>query len=182
MERVAAGDEAALATLYDRYARVVFAFGLRIVGDRGLAEEVLQEVFFRAWRRADAYQAGRGEPITWLLSLTHNLAIDEVRKRRRRPQKAEGPAPELLLDGVADAGPTVEEEAWRGALRGELAGALATLPPAQREAVSLAYFGGLTQREIAESVGAPLGTIKTRLRLGLDKLRVELEGATAGAA
>jgi len=177
MARIAAGDAAALAALYDRYARVVFAFAQRIVRDRGLAEELLQEVFFRAWRRADAYQAGRGELITWLLSLTHNLAIDELRKRRRRPQKAEGTEPALLLDGVATPGPTVEETAWLGALRGELAAALATLPPAQRDAIALAYYGGLTQREIAEALGAPLGTIKTRLRLGLDKLRVELEGA-----
>ena len=184
MARVAAGDAAALGLLYDRHAAVVHAYARRLMGEREAAEDLLQEVFFRAWRRADAYHPERGELVTWLLSMTHNLAIDEVRKRRRRPQKADGATPELVLAGVADNGPAVEDEVWRGALRGSITDALRGLPPAQRDAVALAYFGGLTQREIAHALGAPLGTIKTRLRLGLDKLRAELEQLeqTAGAA
>ena len=182
IRRVAAGDAAALAALYDRHAAVVFAFARRILRDREAAEDLLQEVFFRTWQRADAYRPERGEFVTWLLSMTHNLAIDAVRKRRRRPQKADGETPELVLAGVADDGPAVEEEAWSNALRGTLVEALGLLPPAQRDAIALAYFGGFTQREIAAALGAPLGTIKTRLRLGLDKLQAELEDAAAGAA
>ena len=182
IDRIADGEAAALAVLYDRHAAVVFAFARRILRDREAAEDLLQEVFFRTWQRAGAYRPERGQFVTWLLSMTHNLAIDEVRKRRRRPQKTDGAAPELLLDGVADGGPPVEDEVWQGALRGTLVEALGGLPPAQRDAIALAYFGGLTQREIAATMGAPLGTIKTRLRLGLDKLRAELGEATAGAA
>jgi len=182
MRQVEAGSTDALTTLYDRYSRVVFSFAHRIVGDQAAAEEILQEVFFRVWRRANAYSSDRGEVITWLLSMTHNLAIDDIRKRGRRPQKAEGTTPELVLANVATGGPTVEDEVWRGALRGELTEALETLPSAQRDAILLTYFGGMTQREAARVLGAPLGTIKTRLRLGLNKMRAELDASHAGAA
>ena len=176
--RAAEGDARALEVLYDRYSRVVFSFALRIVGDRELAEEILQEVFFRAWQQGAAFRATRGTFVTWLLSITHNLAIDEVRKRRRRPQKADSEEPETVLAAVADtsAGSDVEDEVWLGALRQTITGALDQLPPAQREAIELAYYQGLTQREIAEQLGEPLGTIKTRIRLGLQKLREALAG------
>ena len=170
------GDARALEVLYDRYSRVVYSFALRIVGDQQLAEEILQEVFFRAWQQGTAFRATRGTFITWLLSITHNMAIDEVRKRRRRPQKAESAEPELVLAGVADTGIGVEDEVWQGSLRETMAAALGQLPDAQRQAIELAYFRGLTQREIAESLGEPLGTIKTRMRLGVQKLRDYLEG------
>ena len=176
--RAAEGDARALEVLYDRYSRVVFSFALRIVGDRELAEELLQEVFFRAWQQGSAFRASRGTFVTWLLSITHNMAIDEVRKRRRRPQKADSEEPETILAAVADtsAGSDVEDEVWLGALRQTIVGALDQLPPAQREAIELAYYQGLTQREIAEQLGEPLGTIKTRMRLGIQKLRDQLEG------
>lgn len=174
--RAAEGDARALEVLYDRYSRVVFSFGLRIVGDPQLAEELLQEVFFRAWQQGGSFRSSKGSFITWLLSITHNMAIDEVRKRRRRPQKADSEDPELMLASVPDTGLNVEDEVWLGALRETINGAMATLPPAQREAIELAYFRGLTQREIAEQLGEPLGTIKTRMRLGMQKLRDQLEG------
>ena len=174
--RAAEGDARALEVLYDRYARVVYSFALRIVGDQQVAEELLQEVFFRAWQQGGTFRANRGTFITWLLSITHNMAIDEVRKRRRRPQKSENDDPEAALAGVADTGQDVEEEVWLGTLRETIEAALATLPPAQREAIELAYFRGLTQREIAAQLGEPLGTIKTRMRLGMQKLRDQLEG------
>jgi len=174
--RAAARDARALEVLYERYARVVFSFAVRIVGDQQLAEEILQEVFFRVWQQAAVFQSGRGTFVTWVLSITHNLAIDEVRKRGRRPQKADSAEPELILAGVADTAPTVEDEVWQGRLRETIAGALAGLPPAQREAIELAYFRGLTQREIAETLGEPLGTIKTRMRLGVQKLRDSFAG------
>jgi len=174
--RAAGGDARALEVLYDRYAGVVFSFALRIVTERQLAEEILQEAFFRAWQQGGSFSAGRGSFITWLLSITHNLAIDEIRRRRRRPQKADSEEPEQILDSVADtgAGADVEGEVWLGALRDTIGRALADLPPAQREALEMAYFRGMTQREIAETLGEPLGTIKTRMRLGLQKLREAL--------
>ena len=174
--RAADGDARALEVLYDRYSRVVFSFGLRIVGDPQLAEELLQEVFFRAWQQGGSFRSNKGSFITWLLSITHNMAIDEVRKRRRRPQKADSEDPESVLAAVPDSGPDVEDEVWLGALRDTIEGAMASLPPAQRQAIEMAYFRGLTQREIAEQLGEPLGTIKTRMRLGMQKLRDQLEG------
>ena len=174
--RAADGDARALEVLYDRYSGVVFSFALRLVMDRPLAEELLQEVFFRAWQQGGNYSAQRGTFVTWLLSITHNMAIDEIRKRKRRPQKADSEEPEQVLAGVADtgAGSDVEEEVWLGSLRDTVATALQTLPPAQREAIEMAYYQGLTQREIADALGEPLGTIKTRMRLGLQKLREAL--------
>ena len=145
------------------------------MGDPALAEELLQEVFFRAWQQGAAFRASRGSFATWLLSVTHNLAIDELRKRRRRPQAAAGEAPEAVLAAVAGPGPDVADEVWLRTLRGRVANALATLPAAQREAIELAYFQGLTQREIAATLGEPLGTVKTRLRLGMQKLKDALQ-------
>ena len=177
--RAADGDARALEILYDRYSRVVFSFALRIVGDRQVAEEVLQEVFFRAWQQGAAYRAAKGTFVTWLLSITHNMAIDEVRRRRRRPLKADSEEPETILAAVADtsAGSDVEDEVWLGSLRETIAAAMDQLPPAQREPIELAYFRGLTQSEIAETLGEPLGTIKTRMRLGMQKLRDALGGS-----
>jgi RNA polymerase sigma-70 factor (ECF subfamily) len=171
--RAAQGDARALEVLYDRYSGVVFSFALRIVADRQLAEEILQEAFFRAWQQGGNFSAGRGSFITWLLSITHNLSIDEIRKRRRRPQKADSEEPEQVLASVPDtgSGADVEDEVWLGALRETIGEALATLPPAQRQAIEMAYFRGMTQREISEALNEPLGTIKTRMRLGLQKLK-----------
>jgi RNA polymerase sigma-70 factor (ECF subfamily) len=172
--RVAARDPNALEVLYDRYNRVVYSFALRIVGDPQVAEELLQEVFFRAWQQGKAFSEARGAFVTWLLSITHNMAIDEVRKRRRRPQKADSEEPETVLAGVADSSQDVEGEVWLSSLRTTIEAAMTQLPPAQRDAIELAYFQGLTQREISERLGEPLGTIKTRMRLGIQKLREQL--------
>jgi len=169
--RAAQGEARALEVLYERYSGVVFSFALRIVADRPLAEEILQEAFFRAWQQGRNFSTGRGTFITWLLSITHNLSIDEIRRRRRRPQKADSEEPEQVLAAVPDTSVGVEDEVWLGALRETIGEALAGLPPAQREAIEMAYFRGMTQREIAEALGEPLGTIKTRMRLGLQKLK-----------
>lgn len=174
ISRVAERDPKALEVLYDRYNRVVYSFALRIVGDPQIAEELLQEVFFRAWQQGRAFRESRGAFVTWLLSITHNMAIDEVRKRRRRPQKADSEEPETVLAGVPDASQDVEGEVWLSSLRMTIEAAMAQLPPAQRDAIELAYFQGLTQREISERLGEPLGTIKTRMRLGIQKLREQL--------
>jgi RNA polymerase sigma-70 factor (ECF subfamily) len=174
IELVANGEARALEVLYDRYSRVVYSFALRIVGDPQLAEEILQEVFFRVWQQGSGFQSNRGSLITWLLSITHNLAIDEVRKRNRRPQKADSEDPELVLGGMADESTDIEQEVWLSGVRTAIVEALDRVPKEQRVVIELAYFRGLTQREIAETLGQPLGTVKTRMRLGLQKLREQL--------
>lgn len=171
---VSEGDARALEVLYDRYSRVIHSFSLRIVGDPQVAEEVLQEVFFRAWRQGSKFQSTRGSLITWLLSITHNLAIDEVRKRNRRPQRIDTAEPELLLAMLQDESQDVEQEVWISTLRDSIKKALLDLPAAQRKVIEMAYFEGLTQREIAEQLEEPLGTVKTRMRLGILKLRERL--------
>ncbi|CAN5548247.1 sigma-70 family RNA polymerase sigma factor [soil metagenome] len=175
VHRVSLGDTAALEALYNRYARVVYSFAMRIVSDPMLAEEVLQEVFVRTWRQADRFQRSRGNFGSWLLSITHNLAIDEIRKRQRRPQKSDSVDVSDALFGLVDEATNVEEAAQAGALRVRVKTALLVLPDAQREAIELAFFNGMSQREISAHLDTPLGTIKTRMRLGLKKLRQELE-------
>lgn len=172
--RLAVGDSTALDALYSRYAGVVFALILRIVADRQVAEEVLQEVFLRVWQRAGTYQGARGRVMSWLLGIAHNLAIDEVRRRRRRPQSV-GERERAAADSELDLRPSPDadphEEAWAGLRRARVEAALRTLPPPQRAVLVLAYFDGYTQSEIAARLGEPLGTVKTRMRLGLRKLR-----------
>ena len=175
VHRVSLGDTAALEALYNRYARVVYSFAMRIVADPMLAEEILQEVFVRTWRQADRFQRSRGNFGSWLLSITHNLSIDEIRKRQRRPQKSDAVDVSDALFGLVDDATNVEEAAQASALRLRIKTALLTLPDAQREAIELAFFGGMSQREISTHLDIPLGTIKTRMRLGLNKLRLELE-------
>ena len=171
VDRVAIGTADALDVLYERYSRVVFSFGFRILGDRAGAEELLQEVFLRTWRQAGNFSQSKGTFVTWLLSITHNMAIDEIRKRNRRPKRANSEDPMLMLANMRDTDIPVDERAVLSSVRGEIATALEKLPVAQRTAIEMAYFQGLTQREIAEQVGEPLGTIKTRMRLGMRKLR-----------
>lgn len=175
------GDSRALEVLYDRYARVVFSFALRIVGDRLLAEEVLQEAFTRCWRQSGRFELAKGNLASWLLSITHNLAIDEVRKRQRRPQRADMVDITDVLRGQEDTTVDVEEAAEASELREQIQRAMATLPDAQRQVIELAYFGGLTQREVAALLNEPLGTVKTRMRLGMQKLK-ELLTAQEGAS
>src|SRR3954470_7780552 len=124
ISRVSEGDPKALEVLYERYNRVVYSFALRIIGDPQIAEELLQEVFFRAWQQGKAFRETRGAFVTWLLSITHNMAIDEVRKRRRRPQKADSEEPETVLAGVPDSSQDVEAEVWLSSLRTTIEAAL----------------------------------------------------------
>ena len=177
--RLATGDTTALDPLYDRYAGLVFALVLRILGDRQAAEDLLQEVFVRAWQRAGTYQQTRGRVTTWLLGIAHNLAIDEVRRQRRRPQgvaeREADDADEPLLS-LPSTDPDVADQAWERLRRARISAALGQLPAAQRAIIELAYFEGYTQSEIAVRLGEPLGTVKTRTRLGLRKLRDMLQG------
>ena len=171
--RLAAGDEAALEALYDRHAYVVRAVVLRVVGDRAVADELLQEAFLRVWQHAGAYDGAVGGVRPWLLGVAHNLALNELRRRRRRPQEEpaddeHGTGTPLTL--LPDPGPEPDEAAWAAARRARLRQALAQLPETQRWVVAL-YAEGHSQSEIAVRLGQPLGTVKTRMRRGLLLLR-----------
>ncbi len=164
-------DERALETLYDRYGDYVYSVCLRMVGDVQLAEDLSQEVFLRLWRRPDLYDTSRGKFVTWLLSVARNRAIDERRSRGRR-FRHESP-PSESTEEVLEAVPASESRdvAIVSEERVVVQKALAILPPEQKLAIQLAYFGGYTQQEIADGLRQPLGTVKTRIRLGLQKLR-----------
>ncbi len=161
---VGRGDHDALGELYDRYGRVAYSLALRIVRDRNLAEDVVQEGFLTAWRTASGFRPERAKTSTWLLTLVHRRAVDLVRREERRRADP--------LDAVAPpTGEATDEEAWLRAQRQVVQEALRKLPPAEREAIELAYYGGFTQSELAERLGQPLGTIKSRMFAGMRRLR-----------
>jgi RNA polymerase sigma-70 factor (ECF subfamily) len=177
-------DERALEALYNRYGDYVYSVCLRMVGDVQLAEDLTQEVFLRLWRRPDLYDVARGRFVTWLLSVARNRGIDERRSRGRR-FRHESP-PSLATEEMLATAHTDDEKdvAVLSEERVIIERALASLPAEQRLAIQLAYFGGYTQQEIALGLHQPLGTVKTRIRLGLQKLRFVLidqqrDGATA---
>jgi RNA polymerase sigma factor (sigma-70 family) len=157
-------DENALGELYDRYGRVAYGLALRIVRDRALAEDAVQEAFLAVWRSSGAFLAEQGKPSTWILTLVHRRAVDIVRREERRRA-------DPLDDFVPPTGEATDEEAWLRAQRQVVQEALRKLPPEQRESIELAYYGGFTQSELAEKLGLPLGTIKSRMFAGLKRLR-----------
>ncbi len=174
---VTAGQLDALQELYDRYRVMAYSIALRITADAALAEDVVQDAFLGVWRNASRYVEGRGSVKTWVLSIVHHRAVDAVRRRRpttELPEREEVPPPAFQL-------PDVWQEVSAGLDRTAIAAAMSTLPDVQREAIELAYWGGLTQQEIAARTGAPLGTVKSRVRLGLLALRRALSGE-AGAS
>ena len=160
-------DEAALAQLYDRYGRVAYGLALRLVRDQALAEDAVQEAFLTVWRRAGSFRPERAKPSTWILTLVHRRAVDVVRREERRRAQP-------LLEGQEEpderALPADEEIALTDRRR-LVQEALRQLPDEQREALELAYYGGLTQSELAERLSVPLGTIKSRMFTGLRRLR-----------
>jgi RNA polymerase sigma-70 factor (ECF subfamily) len=165
--RTADGDDAALAALYDATSALVHGLALRILGDRGAAEEVTIDVYLQVWRQADRWDPARGRPMAWLLTIARTRAID-----RRRMRSAVPPAPAAVVS--TDDGP---EGASMLAQRGRIVrSALVRLSPDQRRAVELAYFGGLSHAEIARSLAEPLGTVKTRIRTAMTRLRGLLAG------
>jgi RNA polymerase sigma-70 factor (ECF subfamily) len=166
--RMAAGDGEAFGRFYDRYAPLVYPLILRIVRHPQDAADVLQEVFWEAWRSAGDYDPGRGSPEAWMVTRARTRAIDRVRADRRRHETFVAPVDESVSAASGEPGGDV---ATRAADRAVVQGALAGLPEAQRQVVELAYYGGLTQTEIAEQLKQPLGTVKTRLRTGLERLR-----------
>lgn len=171
MRAVAADNSQAVELLYERHSKAVFSFAYRMLSDRDHAEELMQEVFLRAWRRSNRYAETRGTLISWLLSITHNMAIDEIRKTQRRPQKAQSKEPELLMSSLQSAEEPVEQQAIVTTNRDVIRSVLAEIPENQRVVLELGYFRGLTQREISEKLDVPLGTIKTRMRLAIKKLQ-----------
>lgn len=162
-------QEAALGILYDRYVRLVYAVALRITGDRQTAEEVVQDVFQSVWQTAAGFQAGAGAFSSWLLGITRHRAIDVTRSKRERARVREQTLDNVFTAHAKDAQP--EREVLQLVVREAVREALRTLPENQRQPIELAYYGGLTRVEIATRLGEPLGTVKTRLRLGLSKLR-----------
>lgn len=156
------GDEAGIAQLYDRYSGVVYSVALRVLGDTGAAEDILQEVFMQLWRNPDVFDASRGSLAGWLAVIARNRAIDSLRKRR-----PEAEITEVVVSVEPDLVRGVE---WSRTIA-KIRGALGSMPPPQRSALEMSFFEGLTHSEIAEKTGEPLGTIKTRIRAGLLVLR-----------
>jgi RNA polymerase sigma-70 factor (ECF subfamily) len=181
LARMADGDERALGALYDRWAAVVYSLVVRIVGDRDEAEDVVEDVFWQLWRQAPRYEESRGAVSTWVFTVARSRALDRRRALRRRCEESAfeatsdsvgEPAAAPAVAEVAGAGPAADAE--RAERREIVAAALHELPTEQREAVELAYFAGLSQTEIAARTGQPLGTVKTRTRLAMQKLRDRL--------
>jgi RNA polymerase sigma-70 factor (ECF subfamily) len=172
------GDVSALEALYDRYKRVAYSLAYRIVGERGGAEDVLQEAFLSVWRQAGSYKRERGSVRTWLMSVVHHRSIDRL--RASAAGAANVPLEELPESPAEE--PAVWQQVWAD-MRGDLVrNALEDLPGEQRKSIELAYFSGYTHAQIAELMGVPLGTVKGRLRLGLLKLKAYLEGQKIGEA
>ncbi|MCS6840822.1 MAG: sigma-70 family RNA polymerase sigma factor [Roseiflexus sp.] len=167
---IAEGDSKALEVLYDRYSSVVYRMALRMLKNHELAEEVVQEVFWRVWRRSASFDGERGRVAQWLFGIAHNLCIDELRRMRARPTQIYEDVDHPVIQQLADEQTDVPETAWALEQQRVIRDALDHLPEAQRQAVELAYFGGLSHQEIANKLNRPLGTIKTRVRLGLQKL------------
>jgi RNA polymerase sigma-70 factor, ECF subfamily len=162
---VARSDEQALAELYDRFGRVAYGLALRILRDESLAEDAVQDAFLTAWRTADAFMPERAKASTWLLTLVHRRAVDVVRREERRRAEPIEVAGDPAGEGAVD------EAVWLRYQRERVQSALRRLPDQQREALELAYYGGFTQSELAERLGQPLGTIKSRMFSGLAQLR-----------
>jgi len=159
-------DELALAELYDRYGRVAYGLALRIVRDQALAEDAVQEAFLTVWRSAGSFRSDKAKPSTWILTLVHRRAVDVVRREeRRRAAPLEG------TEEPDERGLAADEEIELSDRRRLVQAALQQLPDEQREALELAYYGGLTQSELAERLSVPLGTIKSRMFTGLRRLR-----------
>lgn len=163
MQRLAAGDENAVRTLYGRFARPVFGVGFRLLGSREAAEELTQDVFLAAWRKAGRFDPARGRLSTWLMAIAHNTAVDRLRRAGGRVPTSMGGLEELAQQGESDEEALLEREEARRILE--------CLTTRERSLIELAYFRGWTAREIAEAGGIPLGTVKTRLRAVLIKLR-----------
>lgn len=164
--RVAKGDERAFLSLYDRYSPRVYALTLRVLGDTMLAEEVTQDTFLKLWSRARQFNPQKGALLPWLLTIAHRTALDRLRLENRRPPASNSEEPDQAWSTLADETTQDGEARWRS-----LYFAVQSLPEEQRQVIDLAYYKGMSQSEIAEVLGWPLGTVKTRVRAAMQALR-----------
>jgi RNA polymerase sigma-70 factor, ECF subfamily len=164
---IRSGDQSAMAALYDRYSSIVYSVALRVLGDTGAAEDVLQEVFIQLWRNPGLFDSSRGSLGAWLAVIARNRAIDALRKRRPESD---------IEDTVISVETDLASEADRARAAEKVRSVLGSMPASQRAALEMAYFEGLTHTEIAAKTGEPLGTIKTRIRAGLTTLRKAFQG------
>lgn len=172
---IAAGDNDAMSMLYDSTSRLIYGLVLRIVTDQGVAEEVLLDVYMQAWRKAAEYDEKRGGPLAWMTTMARSRAIDRLRSGKQRQRREES----LERAGNHSSTTDVEADAFASEMRDRVRAALDLLSPAQREVIELAYYCGMSHSEIAAQLNQPLGTIKTRTRLGMIKLRETLKGVQA---
>lgn len=176
VRRMAGGDRAALGEMFDRHGSAVLGFLVRLVGRREEAEELMQEVFLQAWRSAGTYRPDGASPRNWLFLLARSRGIDRLRSRRSRSQREEAAGLSAYPGGVAAEAPVGLERLQAEERRRRVRAALGSLPEEQRLAIDLAFFSGLTHRQVAERLDAPLGTVKSRILLGMRKLRQHLAG------
>ena len=177
LARMAMGEEAALGALYDRWSPLVSSLVMHVLRDVSEVEEVVEETFWQAWRQATRYEEARGAVSTWLTTIARSRALDRLRARRRRQEDPWSGLSEHDRDATVDRSPATGDPAAlaeQSERRRIVVAALEALPAEQREVIELAYFGGLSQSEIAEKTGQPLGTVKTRVRLAMEKLREPL--------
>lgn len=178
VDALARQDLNALETLYDRYGKVAFSLAYRIVGDRGAAEDVVQDAFLSVWRQAKSYKRERGSLKTWLMAIVHNRSIDKLRAHAAAGQTV---PIEEVSENFGEV-PSVWEQVWSDTRGGVVRRALERLPVEQKKSIELAYFSGYSQSEIAELMDVPLGTVKGRMRIGLQKLKALLEGPELGVS
>lgn len=171
---IARNEETALASFYDRYGRMVFSLALRILEDASLAEEVTQDVFLNLWNKAETYQPEQGKVITWVGSMARHRAIDMLRRQRVRPEGHRTDWDDESAEPLED-DPRLEEHIMLDQQREHVRRAVGMLPGEQQQVLALAYYSGLSHQDIALELGQPLGTVKTRLRLAMQKLRLMLQ-------
>jgi RNA polymerase sigma-70 factor, ECF subfamily len=176
LQQIASGDRDAFRRFYDRYASLAFTFALRLLGSQSDAEDLLQEVFLQVWRQAQSYSPERGSPEAWLITMTRSRGIDKLRSLRRRSTSPISPDEPARVESGAQVEPPTEASEAKVMVQG----VLARLPETQRMVLELAYFDGLTQSEIATRLAEPLGTVKTRMRAGLERLRGFLGAEATG--
>ena len=172
---VAKGDQQAFSQLYDHSSTLLFTLAVRILGNREEAAALLQDVYFEVWRKVSRYDVGRGTPVAWLITLTKSRAIDRLRARAARGYRATNSLEAETAMQVADPSPSPLETQANQELRLAVGTAVAGLPQAQQQALELAYYEGLSHAEIAQRLNQPLGTVKTRIKLGMSKLRDGLQ-------
>jgi RNA polymerase sigma-70 factor (ECF subfamily) len=179
VRRIRSGDRGAIDDLYDRFRRPAFALARRILADDVLAEDVLQDVFVSIWRDPGSFDRARGSFSSWVLAMVHHKAVDAVRREESQRRRQARAGEDLALSAPTSVR-DVEDDAWTRVVSERVRGALGLLPTPQREALTLAYYGGYTQREVAALTGAPLGTVKTRMLAGMRRLKQELGGLAGG--